>query len=430
MRNAKILAAGLLALALLTGCGAMQAAEPVSITFMHGWGGSGRDHTAMRQIYADFEKANPDISVVYDTSPDITVVMQKANDMLAADKAPDFISTNGSTQYVSNAIRKNLALDLTPELEADPAFAADVADSTLEALRQPDGAVYTLPDAVEYIGYWYNEALFREAGVTDTGTPEGTVEPPATWEEFWRACDKLAAAEKKTGAAPMRMELGQLSVLLGARLAAEDGGARAFMQGRGGGCPEQTVQDAVSDLRRAVAYNPDGAPTALDARQAFFDGRSAIYLNGVWANTEVTETALGKSIRYAAFPGADGQSVSFLNPTTGYVVGSAGSEEQRAACLRFLKYMLSENVQKRLVLETGQAPSSPKLSIDWIESEVPALGGAIRVCTQADVQIRSVYSVLSAKDGAALDDCLASLLQGNDETQPLIRILAENPSAS
>jgi predicted dehydrogenase len=125
--------------------------------------------------------------------------------MLAADKAPDFISTNGSTQYVSNAIRKNLALDLTPELEADPAFAADVADSTLEALRQPDGAVYTLPDAVEYIGYWYNEALFREAGVTDTGTPEGTVEPPATWEEFWRACDKLAAAEKKTGAAPMRI---------------------------------------------------------------------------------------------------------------------------------------------------------------------------------------------------------------------------------
>ena len=197
MRNAKILAAGLLALVLLAGCGAKQAAEPVSITFMHGWGGSGRDHTAMRQIYADFEKANPDISVVYDTSPDITVVMQKANDMLAADKAPDFISTNGSTQYVSNAIRKNLALDLTPELEADPAFAADVADSTLEALRQPDGAVYTLPDAVEYIGYWYNEALFREAGVTDTGTPEGTVEPPATWEEFWRACDKLAAAEKK-----------------------------------------------------------------------------------------------------------------------------------------------------------------------------------------------------------------------------------------
>ena len=40
----------------------------------------------MRQIYADFEKANPDISVVYDTSPDITVVMQKANDMAPSTK--------------------------------------------------------------------------------------------------------------------------------------------------------------------------------------------------------------------------------------------------------------------------------------------------------------------------------------------------------
>ena len=136
----------------LTACAAKPAAEPVPISFMHGWGGSGSDHVGMREIFSDFEKANPDVHVIYDTSPDLSIVMEKAADMLSVDKAPNIISTNGNVQYVSNAKKKGIALDLSPYLQADEAFASNVSPQILQALQEPDGAIYTLPDAVEYIG--------------------------------------------------------------------------------------------------------------------------------------------------------------------------------------------------------------------------------------------------------------------------------------
>ena len=36
----------------LTACSAAAETEPVSISFMHGWGGSGADHVGMRELFA------------------------------------------------------------------------------------------------------------------------------------------------------------------------------------------------------------------------------------------------------------------------------------------------------------------------------------------------------------------------------------------
>ena len=219
MMKKRLLLCALLLCILLTACSTAAETEPVSISFMHGWGGSGADHVGMRELFAAFEAENPDIHIVYDTSPDLEIVMEKAADLLAVDKAPSIISTNGNVQYVSNAKKKGVALDLTPYLKEDATFASDVSPQILQALQESDGAVYTLPDAVEYIGYWYNASLFRQAGITDTGTPEGTVVPPRTWEEFWAACDALAQIAPQTGAVPLQMQVSQMGFFLGARLA-------------------------------------------------------------------------------------------------------------------------------------------------------------------------------------------------------------------
>ena len=101
---------------LLTACSTVSKDESVSISFMHGWGGSGFDHVGMRELFAEFEALNPDVHIVYDTSPDLGIVMEKAADMLAVDKAPSIISTNGNVQYVSSARKKGAALNLMPYL--------------------------------------------------------------------------------------------------------------------------------------------------------------------------------------------------------------------------------------------------------------------------------------------------------------------------
>lgn len=410
---------------LLTACSTVSKDESVSISFMHGWGGSGFDHVGMRELFAEFEALNPDVHIVYDTSPDLGIVMEKAADMLAVDKAPSIISTNGNVQYVSNARKKGVALNLMPYLQEDETFASDISPHILQALQEPSGEIYTLPDAVEYIGYWYNASLFRQAGITDTGTPNGKVVLPRTWEEFWNACDALAEISPQTGAVPLQFQVSQMGFFLGARLAAVSADALNYMQKDSPVCHREDAELAVSELVNALSYDVRRG-TALDIRQNFFDGKSAIYIDGVWANTEFTETTTKQEIRYAAFPGLCGETIAYANPATGYVISSDGSQKQIDASIRFLKYMLSEDVQKQIVIKTHQAPSNPKISEPWIHEQVPILAEAMQVCQEADQQILTLYTVLSAKKSAQLEQSLEDLLRGKPVQQLIISIIADN----
>ncbi len=56
------------------------------------------------------------------------------------------------------------------------------------------------------------------------------------------------------------------------------------------------------ELLRALSYDTQRGSTP-DIRQNFFDGKSAICIDGVWANTEFDQTTTKQEIRYAAFPG-------------------------------------------------------------------------------------------------------------------------------
>ena len=424
MMKKRLLLCALLLCILLTACSTAAETEPVSISFMHGWGGSGADHVGMRELFAAFEAENPDIHIVYDTSPDLEIAMEKAADLLAVDKAPSIISTNGNVQYVSNAKKKGVALDLTPYLKEDATFASDVSPQILQALQEPDGAVYTLPDAVEYIGYWYNASLFRQAGITDTGTPEGTVVPPRTWEEFWAACDALAQIAPQTGAVPLQMQVSQMGFFLGARLAGASEQALAFMQKEASVCRREDAELAVSELLRALSYDTQRGSTP-DIRQNFFDGKSAICIDGVWANTEFDQTTTKQEIRYAAFPGFSGETIAYANPATGYVISNDGSKRQIDACVRFLKYMLSKDVQEQIVTKTHQAPSNPNISDTWIHEQVPVLADAVQSCKQADRQILTLYSVLPAKSSAQLDQLLEELLRGKDVQRSIVSIITD-----
>ena len=175
-------------------------------------------------------------------------------------------------------------------------------------------------------------------------------------------------------------------------------------------CRREDAELAVSELMRALAYDTQRG-TAPDVRRNFFDGKSAIYIDGVWANTELAETTTKQEIRYAAFPGFSGETIAYANPATGYVISNDGSERQIDACVRFLKYMLSKDVQEQIVTKTHQAPSNPNISDAWIHEQVPVLADAVQVCKQADLQILTLYSVLPAKTSAQLEQQLEELNQ-------------------
>ena len=176
---------------------------------------------------------------------------------------------------------------------------------------------------------------------------------------------------------------------------------------------------------RDSSYDTQGG-TALDIRQNFFNGKSAFYIDGVWAHTDLVETTSQQDIRYAAFPGRQGETISYANPATGYVISNVGSPKQIDACVRFLKYMLSEDVQEQMVTKTHQAPSNPKIEDEWIRERVPILADAVQVCKEADQQILTLYSVLPIKSFANLEQRLEELLRDESVQQSIVAIITDS----
>ncbi|MEG0109575.1 MAG: extracellular solute-binding protein [Oscillospiraceae bacterium] len=410
------------AVCIAAACTEKQKPEPVRIKLMHGWGGSASDHIAMRQIYSDFQKSNPDILLSFDAVPDISILITKATDMLAADKMPDIISTNGYVPLVSYAQKKGLALNLAPYIKDDSLFSASINPSVIKRWTNTDGSIYTIPDVQANAGYWYNEDIFKIAGITDTGTSSGTVVPPRTWEDFWIACDKIAEKTANTDVSAIMMQPDQVRMLLGARLAGKANASRAFMVNGTLKCEKDDLLEAINDVKRASAYYTGTPLTVQDARKMFFDGKSAIYFNGVWANPNLGQTELGQKVKHAAYPSDTGESVAFVAPSSGFLLSSRCTDAQKNACIKFLKYMLSEEVQKRIVTETRQTPSNPLISTNWIKEKSPVLGSALEATNNADIKILSLYDVLTDKSNTEFDICAQELLQGEDVANQLIAL--------
>ena len=171
---------------LLEGCRMKEETEPVHLSMIHGWGGTLRAHSVMREIYDEFGTQNSDIILSSQPSSDSSIAVEKANDMLALDEMPNIVSTNGRSFYVENAIKRGKLLDLMPYIRSDEEFMKLIHPSILEVWLNTDGTLYTLPDALEVMGYWYNERYFKEAGIVDKN---GEVALPENWEEFYEACE-------------------------------------------------------------------------------------------------------------------------------------------------------------------------------------------------------------------------------------------------
>lgn len=130
-----------------------------------------------------------------------------------------------------------------------------------------------------------------------------------------------------------------------------------------------------------------------NARQYFRDGKSAIYFNGIWDSDYFAGEEIEKNIGYAAYHSESGKTVSYVSPPSGYVIRNNVDSNKREACIRFLKYMLSDEVQMEIALNTGQVPSNPRVNNDKIKEEYKLLGEGIEVAMNSDIKIRSMSSV-------------------------------------
>lgn len=413
-----LLALAAAALLGLSGCQEGQEEQPTELLLMNGWGGTGADHVAMRDIYTGFMEENPDIRLILDSSPDISITIDKGEEMLAVDRMPDVLSTNGYEDFIKYAVGKGYALDLIPYLEKEEGLSECIPASVLES-QMEDGALYTVPDVVELSGYWYNKEIFRQAGIEKN---------PETWEEFWAMCQQLQnwSEQEQNQVVPVVMEAGQAAfAFTGARIAGEGREGLKMLEKKPENFQHPAIEAALKDLIRIYEYsgNMSTSLNENDALDAFNKGKAAMYFNGAWANVMISSKI---PAGFSNYP----EGVCLETITSGYVLSNTQGEKKTEAAIRFLKYILSEEVQRRILRETKQVPVNQNISYLDFKEELPLLIEAVETSKKAEIKVQSLRSAWGAEIVDWMQEHIGSLLDGSVTVEEYLQLLNQAAGVS
>jgi raffinose/stachyose/melibiose transport system substrate-binding protein len=220
------------------------------------------------------------------------------------------------------------------------------------------------------IGWWYNKALFAQAGIT---------EPPATWTEFLDDVKALKAA----GITPIALGEGDKwpGMHMWAYLVTRLGGKANFEGAllRTGSFTDAPFVEAGKMIQDLVALQPfqDGflGATYGDEATAMGNGKAAMELMGQWApavekDNSADKNGIGDNLGFFPFPaveGGKGAITDAIGGGNGFAIGKNAPD----AAVDFVKFMTSAENQAALasigvaipVVKGGEAGLSDPLMI-------------------------------------------------------------------
>lgn len=304
----------------------------------------GAEKEVLDQIVADFEAANPDITVKQipfddDIYSDTGLITQ-----LQGKDVPD-IYFQWAGYPVARDAEAGYAMDLTEALRSDgwgDSFVPSVWTEGAGTLWQ--GKPYLVPTSLDVTNtIWYNITIFEENGLT----------APKTWDAFVDVIDVLV----KAGETPIvegNNELwpfGNWASHIAAKVVPPDEYAAAFSQAGTFSTPGfEKALGYIQQLHDIGAFNKDMQGLGADPAMAtFIEGAAAMHPIGSWLIGTAKE--LGDAdFKYAAFdtPVIDPDHPlkdSVIGTVTGFVVHAKAAHPDEA--IRFLKFYTNKANQIR-----------------------------------------------------------------------------------
>lgn len=383
------------------------------ITLMHGWGSTEADHVAMRQIYQDFEKDNPDIHINLVSLPTADELIQKVEDSIMVGEIPDiiFLAGQGRDSVFQYMVNHGYALDLMPFIEEDAEFRSNLAPANLNYWTTEDNRIFTISDVlIMGGGYWYNRDIFESAGIEHL---------PATWEEFEQVCSQIMDWAKRNDNGIKALQLSTEGYLSFAShiLYQKSGGFKDGVIS----VEQNQMMDTLSTLEQIHRYSisSDGDYNYRDETSLFNEGKLAIYVNGVWGSSMIREDL---NVAYAVLPSGD-TGISCEASGVGYVLGNTGNTAREEASVRFIKYMMTPAVQKRIILETQQVVANPKIRFADFQEQMPRFCQAIEAVQRAKYKIGTPNQLWSSQQISTFRENIIPVLQGDMNKQTLIDLL-------
>lgn len=155
--------------------------------------GSHLSAKAEAKVIEEFnEKYAGKIKVNIEELPSDSAYVDKMKTLAASKDLPDVVL--GKEGIRELAVKNGQAVDLIPLLDEDAEWKSEIGDGAIEYNKEGD-ALYSIANAKQVIGYFYNKEMFDKAGV----------KPAETWDEFMENNEKLSAA----GYTPLAMMTGE-----------------------------------------------------------------------------------------------------------------------------------------------------------------------------------------------------------------------------
>ncbi|MEV8592092.1 extracellular solute-binding protein [Streptomyces sp. NPDC052012] len=397
-------AAAGLGITALSGCGGDSDGGSSGTTTIEWWNISTTQPT--KDVWAalakKFEAQNPKVKVKI-VQLENDAYKSKMTALTSSGKLPDIFHTWGGG-VLKQQVDAGLVEDLTERTQ-------DFATGLLPVAKEPyliDEKLYGIPFDIGMVGFWYNKALFKKAGIS---------EPPTTWSGFLDAVTKL----KSAGVTPIALAGKETWTgmyywaYLAMRTAGIDAMAKADADKDFTG---PGFVQAGEHLKELVALKPFqkgflGAAYSTPTGQAASvgNGRAAMELMGQWAPVVQADAGkgLGDDLGFFPFPAVEGGKGTITE-----VFGGGGGHALRRgapqAAVDFLKFFASETTDRELVKKTGVLPVVPAAEAALTDPNLQAVQKQLKSTTGFQLYLDQAYAPAV---GQEVNDSVGALIAGS-----------------
>lgn len=321
-------------------------------------------------------------------------------------------------------LAKDLAVDLTPYIEADAEWKARFTDAGL-ITNSRDGKIYASSVEGSLVGYFYNKELFAQAGITA---------PAATWDELFEQCETLKAA----GITPLAMDTADSAWITqlwwGAMVATANEAGLDFMltmNPRDYNTPEMiaAVEKVQKMLQEYTTLDAIGGKYE-NAANNFLSGQAAMIANGPWMIGDFSDTTkamegFADKVGVAIYPDA----FVYDAPIQGYIVTKQSDPKVEEAAIEMVKFFTSIHAQELGLEMQGMIPASSSVEVsDSVKATYPLLAEFLDEATAAEVRSDNMQATMYSNMLDVVSQELPRLYSGELDATAFCQVLTDAAS--
>jgi raffinose/stachyose/melibiose transport system substrate-binding protein len=339
----------------------------------------------------------------------------KMTALTSSGKLPDSYNTWGGG-VLKQQVDAGLVEDITDSVKPWIDTLVPVSRTAYEF----DGKTYAVPFDIGAVGFWYNKALFKKAGIAS---------PPTTWSDFLDAVKKLKDADITPIALAGKEKWP--GMYYWAYLAIRTAGVEGMQ--KAADAKDFTGDDFVKageHLKDLVALEPFqkgflGAAYSLPTGQAATMGnaKAAMELMGQWAPNVQTDAGkgIGGDLGFFPFPAVDGGKGKITD-----VFGGGGGFALRKgapkAAVDFLKFFVSADANRKMVKEAGMIPVAKDAADALTDPNLKAVSDLLNASTGFQLYLDQAYPPAV---GQEVNDSVAALIAGSKSPEQVTRSITQ-----